>query len=237
MVLVLLSSLILTPVVASAQYTDSVSDPEGDVFYWKETEDGYRWRENVERPNIDITSVNIEESGGGIEVSLEVKGVIHDDPGFHYQMSLEDGDGGSYGISFNNGDCYLEWPNGFKTLEYSGVSTSTFQTSFSLDEVDNPSHLEISETITHNWLEEEGEGEYYQDTAGPDAEDPDGSGSDGETETDEEFIDKIWTGGLLCLAVAIIVPLLIVVIIVVILIKVVKSEDEKEKRPPQQQYQ
>jgi len=68
----------------ASDYSDTITDDEDDVFYWQVTEDGYRWQENVERPDIDIIRVSIEESDGNISVELEVKGTIQEDAQLWY---------------------------------------------------------------------------------------------------------------------------------------------------------
>lgn len=228
--------LLAIPGLVSADYSDTITDDEDDVFYWQETEDGFRWKSEVERPDIDIIRVSIEEIDGNISVELEVKGTIQEDVEVWYYIALEDEDGNSYDIYKGHGypgECYLDYPGGGEALEPSGFGTSTFQVSFSLELVGNPESLEISEVITHDWLDSEDEGEYYHDTAGPEATEPDTEDDEGEIDP-EGILEDIFARGLICLAVVVLIPLIILVIIVVVVIKMLSSDDEGGQQPPQQ---
>ncbi len=223
--------------MVSAQYSESVSDGEDDVSYYKWTDSGYRWKENVVRENIDITRVGIEESGGNISLELEVKGTIlsqeQSEFDVWYSISLEDGNEDSYDISYNFGTLSISWPEGQELgfTEASGFGTSTFEVSFSLDKVGNPDSLKITSAETYEYLEEQGSGEHYEDSAGPESDDPGDSDGGGGT---DGALDELLARGMMCLAVAIIVPIIILVIIIVVVIKLLSSEDEESQQPPQQ---
>lgn len=234
-------------------YSDSITDDEDDVSYWYVSDGSYGWRENVEWPDIDIISASIEESDGNISVELEVKGTIQSqedsDSYFWYSISLEDEDGQSYSVAYYFGQIQLNWPEGseYGFTEPSGFGTSIFEVSFSLERVGNPGFLEITSVETYEYLEEAGTGEYYHDTAGPEADDPvngdetNGEDENGDTDFDEEdevdpegVLDDLVARGMMCLAIAIIVPIVIIVIIIVVIIKLLSSDDEGGQQPSQQ---
>ncbi|MEF8873476.1 MAG: hypothetical protein V5A88_02260 [Candidatus Thermoplasmatota archaeon] len=239
----LITLVLLSPVIASAQYEDTITDSEDDLFYYKETDSGWSWVEGVERPDVDIIEVEVTESGGEIVTSLEVKGTIQEDTQVWYSISLEDGNGDSYEVMYTQGTGYLEYPNGGMSIEPSGFGTSTFEASFSSEDVGNPSSLSITDAQTHDWIDTGEEGEHYVDVAGPEAEDPtngDENGDSGDSgdsgEVDEDLLEKVWAGSMLCIAISIIVPIVILVIIIVVVIKVLGSEED-EQEPPQQYQQ
>ncbi len=165
-------TLFLAPVLASGQYEDTVTDPAVNVFY--RTWDGsyYKWEYDMGRPDVDIRRASIEEIHGYINVSLEVEGTIVDDELTHYLITLRDENNESYEISFNDGYCNLTTPESSSSPEYDGVGTSTFEVNFSLEYVGNPGSLRIAVVETYEWLDEEGTGEYFYDTAGPEADYP-----------------------------------------------------------------
>ncbi len=235
--LIALALLLTVPGVVSAQYQDEITDPRGDVSHYRITETGYTWRHNVDRPDVDIRAASIREEAGDIIVSLEVEGNIRSASNFWYHIYLEDGEGQTYSIHFETGNCWLHSPYYSGNLEYSGVGTNTFQTSFPLEEVGHPTTLSIVEVYTWEWTEDEGTGEYYWDTAGPEADDP-ANGDDDTDNGDEDFdgvIDDLVTRGMWCLAIVIIVPIIVVIIIIVVLIKFLNKDDKDDKQPPQQQ--
>ncbi len=240
-VVVLLVMMILVgfaSVPAQAQYSDSIDDSTDDVDYWRVTDNEYEWKENVERPDIDIVRASIEKSGGDIQVELEVKGSVRNESELWYTISLEDEEGEAYNIhigqSMYGGTCHLGYPNGGKTLDeqnYSGFGTSTFTVSFSLDEVGNPASLEITSVGTYDWLEAENQGEYYYDEAEP------GTSTSGSSDgpSSGSFPVDVAKWGMLCIALAVIIPILIIVLIVVVIVKVIGGEDEGQE--PQKRYQ
>jgi len=134
------------------------------------------------------------------------------------------------------GTSYLDHPTGGMYITPSGFGTDTLEITFSLEEVGNPDSLKIVEVETHDWIDAEGEGAYYYDTAGPEATEP-----DVEDEIDPEgVIDEFFARGMMCIAVAIILPIIIIVIIIVVVFKLLSGEDEEgqepsQQRPPQQQ--
>ena len=214
-------------------YSHSITDDEDDVFYYYYSEDSWGWQENVERPDIDIIRASIEESGGVIFVELEVKGTIQEDAEIWYRITLEDEDGNSYEMGYAQGTGYLEHPTGAMVIEPSGFGTDTLEISFSLDDVGNPDSLEIVEVETHDWIDAEGEGEYYYDTAGPEADEPDVE--DDEDEVDPEgVLDDLFARGMMCIALVIIIPIIIIVIIIVVVLKLLSSGDEEDQEPSEQ---
>ncbi|MEF8874721.1 MAG: hypothetical protein V5A88_08665 [Candidatus Thermoplasmatota archaeon] len=237
--IIAIALLLAIPGLVGAQHSDFISDSEDDVFYWEETENGFRWKENVEHEDIDIISSSIEEIDGNISVELEVQGIIQSQDqsqsNVWYSISLEDGEGESYSISYQFGDLYINWPGGqeYGFTEPSGFGTSTFEVSFSLDDFGNPDSLQIMSVETYEYLEAEGTGEYYTDSAGPEADEPDTSDSGGEVDP-EGFLDDLFARGMMCLAIAIIIPIIVLAIIVVVVIKLLSSEDEGSQQPPQQ---
>lgn len=234
-----ITTILIVPAFASAQYNDSVNDSKGDVWYYQYTETKFRWKEGVERPDVDITEVSIEKSGDNIRVSIKVKGTISSTSEVQYQVYLEDNQENGYNLNFNAGECYIIAQNAYLSLPSTGSGTSTLEITFSLSEVGNPSSLEITEAYSHDWIDAEGEGEYYYDVAGPEATSPsggsgdDGSGSSGEIS--EDVLDKLWAGSLLCIGLTIIVPVIIIILIVFLILKVIKSGEDKGQQP--QQYQ
>lgn len=235
--IIAIALLLAIPGLGGAQYTDSVDDTEDDVFYWQETEDGFRWKENVVREDIDIIRTSIEQIAGNISLELEVQGNIQSQEqtqsNVWYSISLEDGDGESYDVVYYFGDIYIDWPGGQQSgFIDPNFGTSTLEVSFPLDQVGNPDSLEITSVNTYEYLESQGSGEYYRDSAGPAAEEPDTGSSNGEVDTG--FIDDLIARGMMCLVVAIIVPIVILVIIIVAVVKLLSSEDEGGQQPPQQ---
>jgi len=247
MALIVVATLLLAPAIASAGYSDEITDPEGDVSHREWYETGWRWRENVERPDIDIVRASIEEIGGEIHVELEVKGTVRSqedtDSYLWYQISLEDEEGESYEFNYYFGELYMIWPGGqqYGVIEASGFGTSTLELSFSLEDVGSPNSLQITSVETYEYLDEAGSGELYQDTAGPEADEPvngnDNDNGDFDFDFDEGFIDDLIARGMLCIALAIILPIIIIIVIIVIIVKVLKSDDKGGEQPPQQQYQ
>ncbi len=237
--LILMLALILVstfPVMG--QYSDEITDPQGDVSWWRYVDGRYTWGEG-ERPNIDIIGAQIYRDGDDIVASLEVVGSIRSDNNVIYHIYLIDEEGQTYGIHFQDGICYLYGPGIYDTIEFTGVGTSTFETSFSLESVGYPSSLSISEIYTWDWVEGEGEGEYYMDTAGPEADDPidDNDDPDDNDEFDEEFFEDILERGMWCLALVIIIPIVVIIVIIVVIIKLLKGGDKGGEEPPQQYQQ
>jgi len=217
----------------NGDYSDSITDDEGDVFYYYQDEDSWGWQENVERPDIDIIRASIEESGGEIFVELEVKGTIQEDVEVWYVITLEDEEGDSYKMGHWQGTGYLDHPTGGMYIEPSGFGTNTLEITFSLDDVGNPDSLEIVEVETHDWIDAEGEGAYYYDTAGPEATEPDVE--DDEDEIDPEgVLDDLFARGMMCIALVIIIPIIVIVIIIVVVIKILGSGDEEDQEPSEQ---
>ncbi len=244
MALIVVAALLLAPALASAQYSDSISDPQGDVLYHHYSDGRYRWGEG-ERPDIDIIGAEIEREGDDILVSLEVVGSIRDEDNILYKIILEDEDQNTFTIDFKGGECLFYGPNIYDSIEYSGVGTSTFQTRIPLVDFDNPESLRIAEIYTWDWFEGEDEQEFYHDTAGPEADDPvngndndnDETNGDFDFDFDEGLIDDLIARGMLCIALAIILPIIIVIILIVVVLKVLSKDDKGGEQPPQQQYQ
>ena len=240
--IIVLTTLLLAPAIASAQYSDSISDSTGDVFHWEWDGTSYRWRENVERPDIDITGASIRESGGYIYASIEVKGTIRATYEIHYNIMLVDEDGESYDIWYTDGVGYIQSPYFYGTLEQvSGVGTSTLEVVLSLEDLGYPASLEIASVETHDWLDDVESGEYYLDTAGPEADEPieddDEDDDNDEFEFDEGIIDDLIERGMWCLALIIIIPIVIIIIIIIVLVKVLGKDDKGGEEPPKQYQQ
>lgn len=238
-ILLAISLLLVTTSLASGQYNDSFTDSTGDVWYYQYTETKFQWKEGVERPDIDITRVEVSESGNTITVSLRVKGTISNRNEVVYEISLEDENEDTYQVLFTGGQCYLEGPNSYMMLEASGVGTSTLETSVSLSEINNPSSLDVVEAYSWDWIDAEGEGEYYYDVAGPEATSPTGSsnGDDSSGEITEEWLDRLLAGSLFCIALGVIIPIIILVVIIVLIFKLLKSDEDKGQHPSQQYQQ
>ncbi|MFW6304453.1 MAG: hypothetical protein ACOC1V_01590 [Candidatus Saliniplasma sp.] len=253
MAILVVAALLFAPAIASAQYSDEITDSTNDVAYYEWTDTGYSVDEDVTRDKIDIVRVSIDESGGNITAELEVKGSILSDEETEshmwYMISMEDGDGVSYEIYYYFGQIYIEWEDG---MEYgfttpSGFGTSTLEIEFSLDTINNPDSLELTSATTYEYTESEGSGEYYMDEAEPGTDDTNGDGTngdgtngndtDGDIDYDEGFIDDILARGMMCLALAIILPIIILIIIIVVVVKLLKKDDKGGEQPPQQQYQ
>ncbi len=238
--------MLATPNLASAQYSDSISDPTGDIDHYRWTETGYSIQEDVDRPNIDIVSISTEESGGNLTIEMEVQGTVQSDDQSEshmwYVISLEDENGDTYDLTYYFGQLYIDWPQGIEYgfTEPTGFGTSTLQIDFSLDAINNPDSLEITDAITYEYTASEGTGEYYTDTAEP-AEDGAPPGDNGDTNTGEEdyteFVDDLMERGMMCLLIAIIIPIIIVVIVIIVIIKIVKKDDKGGEQPPRQEYQ
>jgi len=229
--IIVLTTLLLAPAIASAQYSDSISDSTGDVFHWEWDGTSYRWRENVERPDIP-----------DIYASIEVKGTIRATYEIHYNIMLVDEDGESYDIWYTDGVGYIQSPYFYGTLEQvSGVGTSTLEVVLSLEDLGYPASLEIASVETHDWLDDVESGEYYYDTAGPEADEPieddDEDDDNDEFEFDEGIIDDLIERGMWCLALIIIIPIVIIIIIIIVLVKVLGKDDKGGEEPPKQYQQ
>ncbi len=228
-------------------YSDVVTDPEGDVIR-RVGPTEYDW-EYVESPEIDITRIEISESGGVVTVSLTVKGTITDHPDIFYYVYLKDDSNGDFNIWYNNGDCqmsaYIEYDKGgFGNVfepAVSGVGTDTLSFSFTREQIGNPDVLKISWASAHHDEDDENP---KVDMAGPDAIYPgddngdDNGDNDYYDDIDEEFFERLFARGMWCIAIAILIPLVVIVVIIVLVVKVISSDDEKGKQqykqpPPQ----
>ena len=161
--------LYVIPALVSAQNNHVITDPEGDVVL-----ETYTDRiEGVERPNIDITRAGIAESNGIVTISLTVKGIITSSADINYHITIRDEYKWNAGISYNDGICKMEWTDledNIKEiyLEANGVGTNTTFINFSLEEVEKPSYLYISEVNTFEYFMDEFDNfESYTDTCEP----------------------------------------------------------------------
>lgn len=164
--LIAFSMLLAIPVLASTEneYSDVLTDGEGDVFHWH----GTGWDYDVERPNVDIIRGEIEKSGGTITISMTVKGEITDLSEIYYYGYLEDeGDSSMYYYLYSNGSISMSVSNeqGYRYFEpdIAGVGTDTLTVSCSLEDLLNPDSLQFSSLITYEYTEDG----WYQDTADP----------------------------------------------------------------------
>ncbi len=243
-VFVALALLLVLSGVTSAQYEHVITDAEDDVDYVI----NQSWTYDVERPNVDIIRVEISEGGEGVIVSLTVKGEITDAPNIDYVVNMVDGEGGDYGIHYNDGECllYVDASEGQLIHEpaTSGVGTSTLSVDIALEDIFEPDSLEISEVWTYEYIDEENE--YYWDTAYPDDDDTDENDvtdpDDDDPIFDEdddlpEFVEDWFERGMMCLALGVIIVVVIVIIIIVVIIKLVKKDDKGGEQPPRQEYQ
>ncbi len=85
-------------------------------------------------------------------------------------------------------------------------------------------------------------GDDQQDGTGDNGDDQqDGTGdtnlTDDEVEEAENIIERIWVGGVICIALAVIIPLIIVVVIIIVVLKLVRSDKGGGQQPPQQPTQ
>jgi len=160
-----LSLVLAIPAIANAQgeYSDVITDEEGDVFHWH----GTGWDYNVERPNIDIIRAEISESGGNVTISLTVKGEITDGENILYYIFLTDGEGGSYNFYYNDDHGYIiaSSDKGYRNFEpnISGAGTDTLSVSCSLEDLLTPDMLRFTSVLTYEYTEDG----WYQDTASP----------------------------------------------------------------------
>jgi len=96
-----ITSILLLTILASA---DTVDDETGDVEYseWFDGIPSYIQDVN-DKPNIDITEISYEISGGKITLSLQVVGVIEDavEQAYWVQLISEEA---RYFLSYSNGD-------------------------------------------------------------------------------------------------------------------------------------
>jgi hypothetical protein len=134
-----------------------MTDSEGDIVL-----ETYTDRiEGVERPNIDITQVEITESNGIVTISLTVKGMIIISKDINYNIILYDGHKWTASISYNDGICKMEWTKNLEDilnetyLEATGVGTNTLFINFSLEEFGNPLYLYISRVNTFEYCMDE----------------------------------------------------------------------------------
>jgi len=160
-----LSLVLAIPAIANAQgeYSDVITDEEGDVFHWH----GTGWDYNVERPNIDIIRAEISESGGTVTISLTVKGEITDGEDILYYMYLTDGEDGYYSFFYNDDYGYIiaSSDKGYRNFEpdISGAGTDTLSVSCSLEDLLTPDMLRFTSVATYEYTEDG----WYQDTASP----------------------------------------------------------------------
>jgi hypothetical protein len=183
--------------IVSAQYDHLITDPEADVNYVNEEEE--TWLYENERPNIDILRAEISSEGEILTISLTVKGSITDNSSFKYAIWLADSEEGEYGILYTDGTCemVLDISEGQmkREPETSGVGTSILNINIELDEIYNPTTLEITEVITYERIE--GDKIKYWDKAYPD-DDQDGTSDNGDSDGggDQTTIGSpaIWIG-------------------------------------------
>lgn len=148
-------------------YSHKITDPEDDVMQVGEDESDWKF---VKNSKLDITSVEISESGGMVTVSLKVKGTIEDQSDLYYEIFMKDNRDGLYEIHYTYGDVemsvYSDTFGAFFEPSVSGVGTNTLRFTFTRDQIGSPDDLELSWAVVFN--EDIGQG----DLAGPDADYP-----------------------------------------------------------------
>jgi hypothetical protein len=84
----------------------TVTDPTGDVWHWSETGGLWGWSGNVvSKPNIDITQMTADVSGGQLILTMTVSGVIENTDKTVYWMYYNTTDT-SYWAYWSNGAGY-----------------------------------------------------------------------------------------------------------------------------------
>ena len=170
MFVIVASLMFVTSTSVKAQYNHVMTDPEGDVMLETYTD----FIEGVERPNIDITLVEMSENNGIITISLTVKGIVTSSAGINYHITLHDGYQWNAVISYNDGICKMEWAENFEDnlkeiyLEANGIGNDTLSINFSLEELGKPSYLYIYRVKTFEYLLDEFDNfEAYMDSREP----------------------------------------------------------------------
>jgi len=152
--------------LSTAQYEDVIIDDEGDVQYfapgeWLPTE--------VEKPDADISRVELNTVGGTISVSLTVVGEILElDEGieFVYNIYLLDQENRLYWIQYDGRHTVLAVEGNEYETEVTGIGTDTLTVSFSAVDIGEPATLDLRDAEIMLWIEdEEGEVHQYRDTA------------------------------------------------------------------------
>ncbi len=169
-----LALLLAVPGLASAGYSDVVTDGTGNVLrIIGETEDDWIL---VENPQIDIVRVEVSETDEYVLVTLSVKGAITDSPDIEYEILMTSNDGGTYEIIYNDGECEMTaeryydggaFGNVFEPAT-DGAGTSTLSIVFTREQIGEPDILLISAVYALD------ESKLEVDMAGPDAEYPPG---------------------------------------------------------------
>ncbi len=129
--------------LSTAQYEDVIIDDEGDVQYfapgeWLPTE--------VEKPDADISRVELNTVGGTISVSLTVVGEILElDEGleFVYNIYLLDQDNILYWIQYDGRHTVLAVDGNEYETEVTGIGTGTLTVSFSAVDIGEPATLDL----------------------------------------------------------------------------------------------
>ncbi len=166
------------PGLASAGYSDVVTDPTGDVMQATGPEpDDWKF---VENPDIDIIRAEISETDDFVIVSLTVKGIIVDHVDYIYEIYLKDDLDNLIDISYSNGDLnMIVYGHYHVDAAVDGVGTDTLSIAFTREQIYEPNDLFISKIETYN------EGQAQVDFAGPDAEYPPGYDENGDDNGDD----------------------------------------------------
>lgn len=91
---------------SGAAMAETISDDTNDVFHWHWNENlaSYGWAQATsDKPNIDITEISADASGGQLTITLRVRGSIEDDEDVWYWAWYNTTEA-TYYLSYNNGN-------------------------------------------------------------------------------------------------------------------------------------
>ncbi len=191
--------------------------------------------------NIDITHVETMKDGDNVTFTMDVSGEIVISSDYSYIFKVTDTKSETdvdVGIEFKEGSATYAamYSSGGATGNAdSDVSGSTLTVSVSASVFDPIDSFYVFAGATSgtsaDWVygwEEDGSSNGGDGNGGTSN---DGSGTN---ESAENIIQEIWQGSMLCIALAIIIPVIIIVIIAVVVLKLLSSEDEGGQQPPRQ---
>jgi len=174
---------IATVAIAQDEYSDVITDEEGDVMRLVDPDDE-TWI-YVENPTIDITTVELSETDDWVMVELTVKGTITDNSSIIYEVYLLDDQDGTYHIKYSDGECTMVVNELYNfNPPANGVGTETLSIVFTREQIYEPNDLWIS--VVKTYYEENAE----VDIAGPDADYPDVEDPDDFVEYQDLIIDE-----------------------------------------------
>jgi uncharacterized protein YxeA len=105
-ILVFLIGLVFITTLSSNALAESVTDPTGDVYHWRNTGTTWGWDTNIgTKPNIDITDLSYSINGETVVLTMTVAGTITDSELISYWGYLNTSDS-TYMFSWNDGEAF-----------------------------------------------------------------------------------------------------------------------------------